>query len=168
MGSGDPRHVSLDLGRPSLQVHERFRLRPEAGGGWEAVAVALTRKLQALAQLGLTWVRVERDERQGWPYFAQFAPDEGGALFSEVVGNFYIGEPDARLGPSQLAQLRDLGWGDPVEDPSTDDNIQPRNHTRTWPVPIDFGSAASLVVVTLAAVYGIAEEEELLVSVDPW
>ena len=63
MGSGDPHHVSLDLGRPSLQVHEHFRLRPEAGGGWEAVAVALTRKLQALAQLGLTWVRVERDER---------------------------------------------------------------------------------------------------------
>jgi len=63
LGSGDPHHLSLDLGRPSLQVHERFRLRPEAGGGWEAVAVALTRKLQALAQLGLIWVRVERDER---------------------------------------------------------------------------------------------------------
>lgn len=64
------------------------------------------------------------------PAFAHLGPDEGGKLYTEVAGDYYLPEP-ARLDDTQRAKLRDLGWADPVADLSGDDEIQPRNHTRS-------------------------------------
>lgn len=124
--------------------------------------------LRKVARRGLSWVRLERAEGWGWAYYAQFARDDGGAMFGEVVGSHYIDDPAAKLTTGQLERLRSLAWGDPIHEPNDDDEIQPRNQTRSWPLPIDFEAASALVVVTVSSVYGLTTDDEGVLTVDPW
>lgn len=79
---------------------------------------------------GLWWATIAMPDDTANPAFAHLGPDEGGKLYTEVAGDYYLPEP-ARLDDTQRAKLRDLGWADPVADLSGDDEIQPRNHTRS-------------------------------------
>ncbi len=65
----------------------------------------------------------------------------------------------------QIAQLQALGWHDPLDDPSDDEDLQPRNHTRIWPAPLDLDTACWHVALTLATVYGLDVEEPVLAAV---
>ncbi|HMQ27755.1 MAG TPA: hypothetical protein PKA98_17325, partial [Acidimicrobiales bacterium] len=79
---------------------------------------------------------------------------------------YYLPEP-ARLDPTQRAKLRDLGWADPVADLSGDDEIQPRNHTRSWPMA-QLPDACEHVIGTLQAVYGFTDHDAIGVYLDPF
>lgn len=164
--------MTVDDGAPTwfadvctCEPSAEFLVHVGAAGGFEAVAAALGRKLEAIGA-ERCWVTVARDERDGWPYFANLGMDEQPGLYSEVCGNFYIGDEEARLGPAQLQALRDLGWADPVDDDTDDEEVQPRNHTRSWPSPIDYHAAAAAVIGTLVAVHGLRESDRLRLSVD--
>ena len=63
--------------------------------------------------------------------------------------------------------LHDLGWGDPVPDLSGDDEVQPRNHTRSWPIT-ELPAACAHTLQTLATVYGFSEDEPLNVRLEPF
>lgn len=67
----------------------------------------------------------------------------------------------------QRTALRELGWGDPVPDLSGGDDIQPRNHTRSWPIE-QLPLACRHTLLTLAVVYGFHEDDPLQVSFDPF
>ena len=83
-----------------------------------------------------------------------------------MAGDFYL-PPGFALDERQWAALRDLGWGDPVLTLSRDEEIQPRNHTRSWPVE-RLPEACAHVLLTLMSVYGFHEDDPLRVSLDPF
>lgn len=148
-------------------MNETYKIVPRAGGGWEPFVVALARKLAAL-DLGAAWVTLWRSAG-GAKYFAHFGPDEDGALFTEVCGNYYIaasmGHADL-LSDDQVGALVALGFGEAIDDPEGGDEVQPRNHTRTWPAPIDWVGAVAAVVLALVEVYGVSDHDELTVAID--
>ncbi len=57
--------------------------------------------------------------------------------------------------------------GRPGARPGRDDEIQPRNHTRTWPVD-RLADACDQVLMTLQVVYGFTETDTIGVYVDPF
>jgi hypothetical protein len=128
---------------------------------------ALARALAARLRESIDVVGIDRIwatvAQPGLPYFAHLGSNGDGGLFTEVTGNFYL--DDDRLNGRQLAELRALGWDDPVDDPSDDPEIQPRNHIRIWPAPFDLETACWFVALTLAAVYGLDSGEPVLVEV---
>lgn len=73
----------------------------------------------------------------------------------------------AHLDDGQRTALRELGWGDPVPNLSGGDDIQPRNHTRSWPIE-QLPLACRHTLLTLAVVYGFHEDDPLQVSLDPF
>jgi hypothetical protein len=129
-----------------------------------ALAGALaTRLRESIDVVGVDriWASVSQP---GSPYFANLGSNMDGGLFTEVTGNFYLDEED-HLDGEQIAQVQALGWDDPLDDPSDDEDLQPRNHTRIWPVPLDLDTACWHVAVTLVTVYGFDLEEPVLVEV---
>jgi hypothetical protein len=119
----------------------------------DALSSALAERLQAAIDtvgIDAVWLTVSQ---AGSPYFAHLGANFDGQLFTEVTGSFYLGTDDV-LSDAQVGRLRSLGWGDPVPDVDDDEEVQPRNHTRVWPVRIDVHAAAWHVVLTLSAVYG--------------
>ncbi len=127
------------------------------------MSAALARLLAAASTEGLWWATINQPDGSN-PGFAHLGPDEGGALYTEVAGDYYL---PARLNDDQRAELRRLGWADPVEDLSGGDDIQPRNHTRSWPAE-QLADACDLVLVTLQAVYGFTEADTIGVYLDPF
>lgn len=155
----------FDLDGPVLAQPRAFELVPASAGGWAAVSVALARLLAAASTEGLWWATIDQPEGAN-PGFAHLGPDEDGSLYTEVAGDFYLPQ-DAHLDPGQWAALRRLGWADPVPDLSGDDEIQPRNHTRSWPVD-ELVDACDHVLMTLQCVYGFAETDTIGVYLDPF
>jgi hypothetical protein len=156
----------FDWDGPALSEPRRFVVRPSAAGGFEACAAALTRLLARAMDEGLWWATIDLALPHPNPSFAHLGPDEGGALFTEVAGDYYL-PLDWRLDPDQRAALRELGWGDPVPDLSGDDDIQPRNHTRSWPIQ-QLPEACRHTLLTLATVYGFTEDDPLQISLEPF
>lgn len=129
-----------------------------------ALAEALAERMkESIDLLGVDriWASLEQP---GWPYFAHLGSNMDDGLFTEVTGNFYL-DDEHQLDEDQDNRLRVLGWGIPVDDPSDDYEIQPRNYTRVWPAPFDLHAACWHVAVTLAAVYGLDPTEPVLVEV---
>ncbi|HUP70669.1 MAG TPA: hypothetical protein VM142_12770 [Acidimicrobiales bacterium] len=129
-----------------------------------ALAEALAERIEeSIDLLGVDriWASLEQPN---WPYFAHLGSNMDGGLFTEVAGNFYLDDED-RLDDDQDTRLRVLGWDIPVDDPTDDEEIQPRNYTKVWPAPFDLRAACWHVAVTLAAVYGIDPTEPVLVDV---
>lgn len=156
----------FDLDGPVLAHPRAFTVTPAAGGGWGPFTEALARLLSDATDEGLWWATIAMADQSANPGFAHLGPDEGGKLYTEVAGAYYLPEP-ARLDPAQRARLRELGWADPVADLSGDDEIQPRNHTRSWPMA-ELPEACAHVVATLQAVYGFTEDDAIGVYLDPF
>lgn len=156
----------FDLDGPVLAHPRAFTVTPAAGGGWGPFTVALARLLADATDEGLWWATIALADDTANPAFAHLGPDEGGKLYTEVAGDYYLPEP-ARLDPTQRAKLRDLGWADPVADLSGDDEIQPRNHTRSWPMA-QLADACEHVIGTLQAVYGFTDHDAIAVYLDPF
>ena len=156
----------FDLDGPVLAESREFTVPPAHGGGWRPFGDALARLLTSATDEGLWWATICLPEEVGNPAFAHLGPDEGGALYTEVAGDYYL-PPAARLSPDQWSKLRELGWGDPVPDLSGDDEIQPRNHTRSWPMA-DLRLAVEHVLGTLQVVYGFSEHDPVIVALDPF
>ncbi len=156
----------FDLDGPVLAHPRAFTITPAAGGGWGPFTAALARLLAAATEEGLWWATITMADQSANPGFAHLGPDEGGKLYTEVAGDYYLPEP-ARLDPTQRARLRELGWADPVADLSGDDEIQPRNHTRSWPMA-ELPEACAHVVATLRAVYGFTDDDLIAVDLDPF
>ena len=76
---------------------------------------------------------------------------------------FYL-DGDDRLDGHKVAELRALGWNDPVMDSTDDPQVQPGNHTRIWPAPFDLDTACWHVALTPAAIYGLQPDEPVLVE----
>ena len=131
----------------------------------ESIAEALASRLgEAIDTIGVDqlWVTVSQP---GSAYFAHLGSNGDGALFTEVTGDFYLDLPD-RLSDRRRGHLRALGWEDPIDDDSGDEDLQPRNHTRVWPAPFDVEAAAWHVVLTLVAVYDVDPDKPVLAEVD--
>ena len=54
-----------------------------------------------------------------------------------------------------------------MPDLSGDDDIQPRNHTRSWPIQ-QLPEACHHTLRTLATVYGFTEDDPLQVTLEPF
>ena len=158
--------VPFDLDGPVLAHSRQFVVTPAAAGGFEACASALARLLARAMDEGLWWATIDLDEPHPNPGFAHLGPDEDGALYTEVAGDYYL-PATHHLDAEQRARLRDLGWADPVPDLSGDDDIQPRNHTRSWPIE-ELPAACVHTLVTLVEVYGFTELDPLRISLDPF
>jgi hypothetical protein len=156
----------FDLNGPVLSEPRGFVVRPSAAGGFEAFAAALSRLLTRAMAEGLWWATIDLAEPHPNPGFAHLGPDEGGALYTEVAGDYYL-PPAAQLDDGQRMALRELGWSDPVPDLSGGDDIQPRNHTRSWPIE-QLPLACRHTLLTLAVVYGFHEDDRLQVRLDPF
>lgn len=156
----------FDLDGPVLGEPRGFVVRPSAAGGFEACAAALSRLLTRAMDEGLWWATIDLAEPHPNPGFAHLGPDEDGALYTEVAGDYYL-PPAAHLDDGQRTALRELGWGDPVPDLSGGDDIQPRNHTRSWPIE-QLPTACRHTLLTLAIVYGFHEDDPLQVRLDPF
>jgi hypothetical protein len=129
-----------------------------------ALAGALaTRLRESIDVVGVDriWAGVSQP---GSPYFANLGSNMDGDLFTEVAGNFYLDDDD-HLDGAQIAQLQAIGWDDPLDDPSDDEDLQPRNHTRIWPAPLDLDTACWHVALTLVTVYGLDLDEPVLAEV---
>ena len=132
----------------------------------DGVAAALAARLRdGIDTVGLDrlWVTVGQ---QHAPYVAHLGSNLDGQLFTEVTGDFYL-DDDEQLDATQLAQLRALGWDDPIDDDSDDEELQPRNHTRIWPAPVDVDTATWHVVLTLVTVYGLEVDETWVATAEP-
>jgi hypothetical protein len=156
----------FDLDGPVLAGAQEFVVVPARGGGWAVFAGALARLLTTATDDGLWWATIRLPDEAGKPAFAHLGPDDGGALYTEVSGDYDL-PPSARLNDEQWAMLRDLGWGDPVPDLSGDDEIQPRNHTRSWQMS-ELPVAVEHVFGTLQIVFGFSEAEPVIVNLDPF
>lgn len=105
----------FDLDGPVLAEPRGFVVRPSAAGGFEACAAALSRLLTRAMDEGLWWATIDLAEPHPNPGFAHLGPDEDGALYTEVAGDYYL-PPAAHLDDGQRTALRELGWSDPVPD----------------------------------------------------
>lgn len=170
-GVDDGDTIVLSIALAALHPSSTPVVDPSAlDAGGEQTIDALARSLAArlrdgIATVGLDalWVTVAQE---GVPYVAHLGSNLDGRLFTEVTGNFYL-DDDERLDESQRARLRALGWDDPVDDDSDDEELQPRNHTRIWPSPVDVDAAAWHVVLTLASVYGLDTDEPWIATIEP-
>ena len=153
----------FDLDGPVLAESRSFTVIPARGGGWGPVGGALARLLTRATEEGLWWATICLPDGAANPAFAHLGPDEGGALYTEVAGDYYL-PVSARLRDDQWVALCRLGWADPVPDLSGGDDIQPRNHTRSWPMA-QLPEACEHVMATLQAVYGFTEQDPVVV---PW
>lgn len=127
------------------------------------VAAALADRLRGwIDELGVdsVWATVHQPSS---PYFAHLGSNLDGSLYTEVVGNELLAV-DERLDERQRAQLRALGWGDPVG-PAAEGLA---NHERVWPAPFDLDAACWHVVLTLLSVYGFDLDDPVLVTVEPF
>ena len=156
----------FDLDGPVLAESRAFTVIAAQGGGWRPLSGALARLLTRATQEGLWWATICLLDDDANPAFAHLGPDEGGALYTEVAGDYYL-PVSARLSDDQWVQLRRLGWADPVPDLSGDDEIQPRNHTRSWPMA-QLPEACEHVLATLQAVYGFTDQDPVVVALDPF
>jgi len=167
-GSAGP-HIesgAFDLDGPVLAHAQSFVVRPSASGGWALFTRALARLLATATDEGLWWATIAQADESVNPAFAHLGPDEGGELYTEVAGDYYL-PVAARLNDEQRTTLRALGWADPVADLSGDDEIQPRNHTRSWPMN-QLDDACEHVITTLHLVYGFSEDDAIGVWLDPF
>lgn len=158
--------VPFDLDGPVLSESHTFVVTPASGGGFDACAAALARLLGLAMDEGLWWATIDLAEPHPNPGFAHLGPDEDGSLYTEVAGDYYLPRY-VRLDEDQRAALRELGWADPVEDLSGDDEIQPRNHVRSWPIE-QLPIACAHTLLTLASVYGFTGDDPLRVRLDPF
>lgn len=91
----------FDLDGPVLSDARESVVRPAAAGGLEACAAALSRLLSRTMDEGLWWATIDLAEPHPNPGFAHLGPDDGGGLYTEVAGDYYL--PDhARLDDDQL------------------------------------------------------------------
>lgn len=156
----------FDLDGPVLKVSRQFIVTPSFGGGFDACATALARLLGRAMDEGLWWLTIDLAEPDSNPGFAHMGPDDDGALYTEVAGDYYL-PPTARLDDAQKEALRELGWADPVPDLTGGDDIQPRNHTRSWPI-VQLPLACAHTLLTLATVYDFSEDEPMRIGLDPF
>lgn len=98
----------FDLGGPVLAEAQEFVVAPAHGGGWAVFAGALARLLARSTDEGLWWATIRLPDEAWNPAFAHLGPGDGGALYTEVSGDYHL-PPSARLNDEQWAMLRDLG-----------------------------------------------------------
>jgi hypothetical protein len=103
----------FDLDGPVLAESRAFTVIPARGGGWGPLCGALARLLTRATQEGLWWATICLPDDAANRAFAHLGPDEGGALYTEVAGDYYL-PVSARLTEDQWGTLRRLGWADPV------------------------------------------------------
>jgi hypothetical protein len=148
------------LDRPTFDQELVFQVVPRAGGGWPAFIEALARLLERCSQDGLWWATIDLGPDGSNPAFAHLGPDEGGRLWTEVSADAHL-PVDAWLERHQVAQLRELGWEDPLDAEGM------RNFHRSWPAD-QLADACAHVVATLVDVYGFGDDDEVRVIVAPF
>src|SRR3954452_13753624 len=88
---------------------EEFEIDVRAGGGWDAVMVALARKIEVLRPLPECYLILSA----GWdgPYMQfDLSPDEG--ILGELRPDYYASRPPL-LDRRVAARMVDAGWGAP-------------------------------------------------------
>ncbi len=137
---------------------QSFRLRPASAGGFDAVELALTRKLVRLA------TRPERlavvvnllDDRDA-NRFTQTLVDRVDGAWVEAASNKFITGDGNLLGPQQQRLLAIIGFDPPA----------PRypNHFVLLDQPVDWARVAAMLIRPLEPVYGADPGEEIELKV---
>lgn len=137
-------------------VWEDHTLSLRAGGGPEAYAGALARRLARLERSAGKHVdAVEVDDGSG--RYVQLMVDEVDGCWLEAVSNHYL-EPPWRLSEAAEGRLRELGLADPDESP---------NHHLYLPPPVPWDAVAELVVRALVEVYGAGPDDPIRFQIYP-
>ncbi|MFZ6005825.1 MAG: TY-Chap domain-containing protein [Actinomycetota bacterium] len=142
-------------------VHESFTITADAGGGFEAVAVALARKLAHLAttQHGQHNVTLEVSQPDQNRY-VQCIVDQVDGVWVEAVSNIYL-KGASRLAPEREAILVDeLGFAAPSVDTGP-------NFSQHVERPVDWAKVGLLLVTTLCEVYDARPNHELTLTIYP-
>jgi hypothetical protein len=143
-----------------------FVVRPSAAGGFEACAAALSRLLTRAMDEGCGGRRSAWRSRTRTPVSCISVPTRAGTSSprSPATTPCHLTLTSTTVNAPHWGEL---GWGDPVPDLSGDDDVQPRNHTRSWPIQ-QLPLACRHTLLTLAVVYAFHEDDPLQVSLDPF
>lgn len=148
------------LDRPTFEATEEFHITAHGGGGWDAVAVALTRLLVHCSQNGLWWATIDLVDVERSPAFAHLGPDEARQVWTEVAGDDHL-PPSHWLSPLQIERLRALGWLDPLDEDGM------RNFHRSWPAE-QLAEACAHTLAALVEVYGFRDDDVVRIVVEPF